>query len=704
MSLAAFIGGFGQGLIQGIDTKSAYQYRNSIVKMRNLQMQQAQASVADHANDVNSQFNQRAAAGSKAGQSGLLPGMSIPQGALAQARADLPANQWQTEIANLKQAGYTGQQLASGFARPPAYAVGTPGGMDADLQTDEQIANYGMVPQDGGVGGAAAAPSGPPAVAAIPQNPQPYNADGSVPGSGQARGGTVPVQRRGYAGGGPIDPDVAAAVSQANGQPNPPAPGGAIPAPPPAAPPAPGGYQATGPATPVAAPPPQGAIPPAPGGAPAPQQNYQPAGPAVPVGQPGPTAAASRPPPPGVSPQAHAALSQQLHPPGLTPVTNAKAPLPVSPQVVQASSPAEAAMKHGQLAFGLHPAQNPGANPAQAKANYTELQHGAGAESNAMVQAARQKVATPDMPLGTQNAVLLNNLYNYDLEYHGPQAAAADSFAVLQNYRVNMMMYGGAALSSFQTGNLPAAAHYMQEAYAFFPDGNDVTVKPGPNGSLVATRTDPNGKTLDTSSFATPQDLASFVQGTSSFEGYNAALAQATQEQIAQSTIAKNNDEGQAALVGAGLRGQEVSLEGQHFTDEDHNDDVRTSLAVQAANKGKAPKVPAAADMQAAGANIQALITPDPKTGPTPLMQQLDPKGKLTSPQALSMLGDVATDISAYNNTAPDTAVSVGLAALSNPAKYYDPSTGTINVRGQQLLVGPTTKLLLSQYMPRTKQ
>jgi hypothetical protein len=371
----------------------------------------------------------------------------------------------------------------------------------------------------------------------------------------------------------------------------------------------------------------------------------------------------------------------------------------VPPQALQASSPAEAALKHAQLAFGLHPGQNPQAQPQQTAANYTELQHGAGAESNQMVQAAREKMFGPGAgdtgpnatPLGLQNASLLNNLYNYDLENHGPAVAAADSFAVLQNYRVNMQMYGGAAAASFESGNLSAAAHYLQQAYAFFPDGNDATVKPGPNGSLVATRTDPNGKVVDTSTFASPDDLNKFIMQSSSFETYNAYVAGA---QKAQLDAANTMDQIRDRDADVGLHGASVGIEAQNSADEIHDRDITTGLDQQRTayetDPNKPKSAPSASEAAAYGGAVVNMFN-DPTQGVG------DATGFSTAPpQVKSKFVQLVTGIGLANATDPATAASWAAYAVRNPGAY-DPKTNTITVAGKQYSAGTGGTLLGGQ-------
>jgi hypothetical protein len=481
-----------------------------------------------------------------------------------------------------------------------------------------------------------------------------------------AKGGAIPA--RGYASGGSTDPDVATAAAQSNGQPK---------------------LPTTTPAIPPAAPP-QSAIPaPNPGtaaGAPSPAAPQS----AVPAGML--PSAAPPPVPAGGMPHAH--------PAGLTPLANPKAPITtVPPQALQASSPAEAALRHGQLAFGLHPGQNPQANPQQTSANYTELQHGAGAESNQTVQEARVKMFGPGAgdtgpnatPLGLQNASLLNNLYNYDLENHGPAVAAADSFAVLQNYRINMQMYGGAAAASFESGNLPAAAHYLQQAYAFFPDGNDVSVKPGPNGSLVATRTDPNGKVIDTSTFATPDDLYKFIMQSSSFETYNAYVAEAQKAQldaaVAGSEIGKNNAEAGAASENAASRAAEVQDEATYQQGTLRDDDARTAYET---NPNKPKLQPTASEAAAYGGAVVNMFN-DPTQGVG------DSTGFNTAPaQVKTRFVQLVTGIGLANSVDPATAASWAAYVVRNPGAY-DPKTNTFTIAGKQYSAGTGGTLLSAQ-------
>jgi len=708
MSLAGFLGGAVQGYEGMREISSADAYRQSIIDMRNNMTRQQQSADADTQAKAYASFN-------TAAMKGQLPvGTTVLPGDLAWARQNLPAPAYQQLAAKVATEGWTPAQMQAMNTAPQTAnqrgagtmvgnyidrmlgrqpgGSGQPGGSDgsgdnpdmtAALQQDQYMADMQANPGQAGAAQPGAGPQNGQVAAAIPMMPLAYGPDGQPLGQstaqppGQARGGVVPVPnyRTKYASGGPIDPDVSAAVAQANGQPRAAAPvpapaspaQGAIPAP--ATPPA--SYTAAGPATPIAAPP---IPPPEPGG------GYTATGAATPVPQPAPPQAGAGTPPP-VPPGG----IQHMHPPGLQPLANPSAPLNVPPQAVQATTPAEAAMKHGQIAFGLHPGQNPQAQPAQSAANYTELQHGAGAESNATVQAARYKVLGPQVqtaPLGIQNALLTNQLYNYDMEHHGPAEAAADSFALLQNYRINMIMYGGAAEASFSSGNLPAAAHYLEQAYAFFPDGNEVSVKPGPGSSLVATRTDPNGKVLDTSSFATPSDLSAFVAGTTSFEGYNASLDAAQTAALKAAQIGDIANEEQNRNAGTGLRAQEVSQEGANIGNEITNrnkttadDTLRTQHEISAP-AGGTPTAQTYASYQNSIDGSNGVLSG--QFGQT--------VGYNDAPAAMqTKLVQLATSLGVTNAMDPTTAVNVAGYILNNPSAVKN---GAVTLGGQTFQVG----------------
>jgi hypothetical protein len=525
---------------------------------------------------------------------------------------------------------------------------------------------YGGSSQPSSGGGSQ--PSAPPAQGAgAVQN---FNPPGAL-----ARGGAIPTGR--YAGGGPIDKDVGAAIQQSNGQPQ------ASPASAPS-------YQATGPAQPT-----QGGIPmPAngalPQGAPTPAPQYTSTGPATPLNQPqaagipGIAAAQAAPVPQGGM--------QLLHPPGLTAPPGITKPQAIPSHVLASMTPAAAAQLHGAVALGLHPAQRGQINPTQAAANYTEGQHGVGAINNQTAQTLRMKVNGPGSqndPLGIQNASMLNNLYNYDLEHYGPQAAAADSFAVLQNYRINMQMYGGAAISAFQNGDMQGAAHYLEHAYAFFPDGNDVKVTPGPNNSLVATRYDMNGKVLDTSNFTSPNSLMNFVTLSSNFEQYTNQL---DAEQKAQLTQAQTDEALAAAghsAAGANLDNTEASLvplKAQDLQDQIKNRDITTARG--GADGSKAPTAQTYASYQGAVSN--ALVgTNGAATG---LGDAISFNNAPPAKQA--QLLQIATRLGVTNTLDPATAAQLAAYAMTHP-DAYDAKAGTISAGGQQFQVDKLTGQLL---------
>lgn len=736
MSLAGFVGGFSQGFMQGRALKSADAYRQSIINMRNLQIEQQEAVDTDQKQRAYTSLTGAMMANK------ITPGMTALPGALGWAKQNLPAPQYNQIMANAAKQGWTSEQLASMQAAPPEPPGQPPktwlgraaadlgfgqGHMPAAQGPSGDFTAAGAAPaaaqqgidQDTYMQDMANAPSGDagvipqgqqagqPAISAIPMIPSnQYNADGTPVGSpapgagtpqyaqpvGQARGGVVPVQHR-AAGGGVIDPDISAAVGQANAQtdtrsaqpaqasagvlPVPNAGPAPMPAPAPGAPPA---VQAA-PPTPAAAP--QGVLPA--GGPPAPP----------PQGAP-PVAVAHN------IPQGHPMTP--MHPPGLQAPADPSAPLNVPAAAMVSQTPAQAAMKHGQIALGLHPSQTGSQPQPQSAANYTELQHGAGASSNAMVQAARAKVSggDPSAPLGIQNASLINNLYNYDLENHGPAVAAADSFAVLQNFRVNMQLYGGAAVSSMQAGNTAAAAHYLQQAYAFFPDGNEVDVAPGPNGSLQATRKTADGKVVDTSAFANADDLTKFVMGTSSFENYNTYLDNA--QKLALQTANVNNEMSNRD-ASTGLRAQEVGNEGAYqqgelANDAGHlsNDTARTNFEVNG-GKGKQPAAPSASAMSSAGTDISNLVEADPGQGASSIMKRLGLDQ--LSPQQVDTVTSLATDLSAYNGLPAAQALTAATAVLRDPGKFYDGTT--LKVHGQPLRFGPASGMILNQFAPPTQ-
>ena len=759
MSLAGFIGGLGQGYLAGRDARSTWDYRQSIIDMRNAQARAMQGqAVSDQTSRYVTLTGAMLDGSLDPNSKNYKPGMNYQPGALAWAKANLPTPQYNQIMKNLASQGWTPDQIkamqtpvASSAAQASqgsgtivgnligrltgrggsagAYPIGA-GGASTDpnaaaaLAQDQYMGDMQNAPSAGAPMTAPAipqpnvSPTGPVA-SAIPMMPgqtagapadpgqsavalnayQQYQqqaqiAQAQAAAQGQtaqapaaqstmpqstgyaAKGGAI----RGYADGGNVDPASGAAMAASNA------------APPINASPTPGGPGYAAMHNPAMAPAP--AIPP-----PAPAIPPQGAMPAPGLGVPG-APPAPTPAPPAQLPPVPAGGMQHMHPPGLTPIADPKAPLTnVPPQAVQASTPAEAALKHGQIAFGLHPGQNPQAQPQQTAANYTELQHGAGAESNQMVQAAREKMFGPgaggtgnhDMPLGMQNASLLNNLYNYDLETHGPAVAAADSFAVLQNYRVNMQLYGGAAASSFESGNLAAASHYLQEAYAFFPDGNDVTVKPAANGSLVATRTDPNGKTVDTSTFATPDDLNKFIMQSSSFETYNNYVAGAQKAQLDAANVMDQIHDRDADV---GLHGASVGIAAANSADEIHDRDITTGLDQQRTNyevNPNKPKSPPSATEAAAYGSAVVNMFNDPSQGVS------DATGFNTAPASVkTKFVQLVTGVGLANGVDPATAASWSAHAVRNPGAY-DPKTNTITIAGKQYSAGAGGTLLGGQ-------
>jgi hypothetical protein len=611
MSLSADLQQFSANFQGGYNSGSAAKYRASIEQMRAALAAQGKSAATDDQNLTYARFSGAAEAGK------IQPGMTIPAGANYWASQNLPPNQYQAMLKGEQTAGYTPAQIAVGNQQGvvPMPAPGTQPAADPDAM-GTNMTDYQM--------------SQPP---------------------GQAKGGVVPMRR--YASGGPIDPDVAAAVAQSNGQPNAPSPGGA-------------------------AAPSQGVLP----TAPAPAQAASAMAPAdikmapadilmsAPAPPAPPAQAATAAPPGGMAP---------MHPAGLQPPANIDKPLPVPAGAVQAGTPAASAMAHARIAMGLHPAQNPGANPQQSAANYTELQHGAGAASNQQVHDFRTAVAGPNAssePLGIQNASLLNNLYNYDLEFHGPQQAAADAFGVLQNYRINMQMYGGAALSAFQSGNLKAAADYMKMGYAFFPDGNDVNVTPGPKNSLIATRIGPDGKVLDTSTFTSPSDLKNFLLASTSFEGYNTMLAQEQDTAIKGAVAGAHiNLENTEASDNSARTGAYVADTSDEISDRDQttaDDNKRTAYTTS----DKGPKAPTAEQF----ASYQAALT-------TQLNGNLGTSIGFdrAPPAAQTRLVSLATSIGLANNLDPSTSAQIGGYVMQNPGIVKN---GTVTLRGQTFQIG----------------
>ncbi len=195
---------------------------------------------------------------------------------------------------------------------------------------------------------------------------------------------------------------------------------------------------------------------------------------------------------------------------------------------------------------------------------------GMGAETNENVHALTKAVdphneLTPGQKLYKGLEATSNFYYQIGDVAAGDKAAAS----LLQNYRQNMLMFGGQAVAAANTGDWKSTAALLEKAYDFVPDGVTAKVTPTANGVSVQ-RFDQQGKLIGSSNIAGATAVRDTVGNAMDFDQWAKFLVtERTQQEAVRHNQAQEGIEGQRNSIMAGdlaLRTKDAAFQQGNIT------------------------------------------------------------------------------------------------------------------------------------------
>lgn len=212
----------------------------------------------------------------------------------------------------------------------------------------------------------------------------------------------------------------------------------------------------------------------------------------------------------------------------------------------------------GGYAYGVQSLGMRGrATGARSKQAAMALASGAEALSPDEMELARKAVDPEGRLTDSQrNMAALGSVYQHWANKGDPKRAEKVAFQMLQHFRLASQRYAAIAAAAAEKGNMDMATKAALKAYANVPDGRDMQIVVGEDGTMKYNYTDENGKTIS-KGVATPEQFAAAAMGLARGGFDQAILSAAGQREAASGKTATKGSE--TAARGKAAVGDKVS-------------------------------------------------------------------------------------------------------------------------------------------------